>query len=368
MSHSNIHILGAGLLGKLIAWQLSAQYPNLAIQLYDSCSEQSEQSAAWVAAAMLAPTAEAIDGTQLVTQLGYQSLTIWRQWLAELPNVFFQQNGSLIVWHPQDKALSQQFIQQLNLKHPNNQLWQNWDSQDIKQHEPQLASQFQQGLYLPTEAQIDNRQLLQALTSIITKHPNIHCHWHTTIQSPHKLISTSEWIIDCRGIGSQTDWNQLSGSQLRGVRGEVIRIHTSEVQLNRPVRLLHPRYPIYIVPKPNNIFVIGATQIETEQQHPITIRSSLELLSALYTVHPAFSEASILETQVGLRPTLNHDNPEIRYQADSKIISINGLYRHGFMIAPMVVQAAIQLLSSLNKGEQIPTFNPHSHIPYTLIN
>ena len=63
----------------------------------------------------------------------------------------------------------------------------------------------------------------------------------------------------------------------------------------------------------NHIFVIGATQIESESQAPASVRSGLELLSALYAVHPAFGEANLLELATGLRPTLNHHNPEIRF-------------------------------------------------------
>lgn len=361
---THISILGAGLLGRLLAWQLSQHSTtHNHINLYDTGSPNGEKSAAWVAAAMLAPTAEAIDATALVTQLGYQSLQLWQTWLPTLPQpTFFQQNGSLIIWHSQDTPLAQQFIQQLQHQHPNKQPWQHWQTQQIQQHEPQLSQRFQQALYLNTEGQLDNRQLLTTLAQAL-QHPNISCYWHTPITQPPK----TDWLIDCRGMGSQTDWNQLSGSQLRGVRGEVLRIYAPEVQLNRPIRLLHPRYPIYITPKPNHIFVIGATQIESENQDPITIRSALELMSALYTVHPAFGEATLLETASALRPTLNHDNPEIRYHTSHPYISINGLYRHGFMIAPAVVAATQRLLYCLQHQQTPPTHDPITHIPYTPI-
>lgn len=114
------------------------------------------------------------------------------------------------------------------------------------------------------------------------------------------------------GYGAKTAWNQSPEhtSTLRGIRGEVARVYTPEITLNRPVRLLHPRYPLYIAPKENHVFVIGATQIESESQAPASVRSGLELLSALYAVHPAFGEADILEIAAGLRPTLNHHNPK----------------------------------------------------------
>ena len=53
-------------------------------------------------------------------------------------------------------------------------------------------------------------------------------------------------------------------------------------RLRRPVRLLHPRFPIYVVPWSGNRFMVGATQIESEADGPVTLRSALELLGAAY--------------------------------------------------------------------------------------
>lgn len=113
---------------------------------------------------------------------------------------------------------------------------------------------------------------------------------------------------------------------MRGIRGEVARVYTPEITLNRPVRLLHPRYPLYIAPKENHVFVIGATQIESESQAPASVRSGLELLSALYAVHPPSAKPTSSKSPPTLRPTLNHHNPEIRYSRERRLIEINGSF------------------------------------------
>ncbi|GFL01602.1 hypothetical protein TUM15746_13850 [Neisseria gonorrhoeae] len=183
---------------------------------------------------------------------------------------------------------------------------------------------------------------------------------------PQDLQAQYDWVIDCRGYGAKTAWNQSPEhtSTLRGIRGEVARVYTPEITLNRPVRLLHPRYPLYIAPKENHVFVIGATQIESESQAPASVRSGLELLSALYAVHPAFGEADILEIAAGLRPTLNHHNPEIRYSRERRLIEINGLFRHGFMISPAVTAAAVRLAVALFDGKDAPERDEESGLAY----
>jgi glycine oxidase len=147
-------------------------------------------------------------------------------------------------------------------------------------------------------------------------------------------------VFDCRGLGARQEWKAL-----RGVRGEVIRLHAPEVTLQRPTRLIHPRYPIYIAPKTDHVFVIGATEIETEDLSPASVRSTLELLSAAYTVHSGFAEARILEISTQARPTLANNLPAIR-QLGARTLQINGLYRHGFLIAPAMLDIVLEWVQS----------------------
>ena len=346
----NIHILGGGLLGRLSALALAKQ--GFQVALHDSGGREGAQSAAYVAAAMLAPMAEAVDATALVLALGRQSLPLWHDIVRTLPEpVFLQQNGSLMVWHGQDAALAQQFERHLQRAHAGQTVWQRWQAADIAAQEPQLGGRFQAAFYLPGEGQLDNRQTLLALAAALEQH-GAACHWHSRADAA-SLQQADGWLLDCRGFGGKTSWNAAVGSRLRGVRGEVARVWAPEVALTRPVRLLHPRYPLYIAPKPNHVFVIGATQIEGEDDSPVSVRGGLELFSALYAVHPAFGEARLLETASGLRPTLNHDNPEIRYCPHRRTVAANGLFRHGFMIGPAVADALARLLCLL-RNQQMP--------------
>ena len=344
-------VLGGGLLGRLTAWRLAES--GIRTVLYDAASPQGEGSAAYVAAAMLAPAAESEDAEPSVTVLGRQSLALWRDYVGRWPRkVFFQENGSLIVWHPQDAALSTRFLQHLQLAHKDTQPAQHWQPEDIARAEPQLAGRFRQALFLEGEGQLDNRQVLAALAEAAVQAGAV-CRWNEPAE-PHTLYDEAEWVVDCRGVGAKQAWNGVNGSRLRGVRGEVARVHAPEVRLNRPVRLLHPRYPLYVCPKENSLFVVGATQIDSEDAGPMSVRSSLELFSALYAVHPAFGEARILETATGLRPTLTHGRPEIRYDAANRLLEANGLFRHGFMIAPAVAEALTGCLIALMGGSPPP--------------
>lgn len=340
---SHIGIAGAGLLGRIIAWKLLKQGHR--VTLFDAGTIDSNgldftPSAAHTAAGMIAPLSEAVSNEKFVYAMGMSSLQLWPDWLEELKadtgqTVSFSKKGSLLVAHPQDHQLLKQFIddlQRLQLTDVNVGLM---TAKQIEACEPSLGDRFQQGLFLQPEAHIDNRQLLQVLLNAISINGG-QCVPHTRVHvSAYKITSserqyTFDRVYDCRGCGAKPQW-----SQLRGVRGELMRVHSNEIKLARPVRLMHPRYQLYIVPKSENQFVIGATQIESEDRSPISIRSSLELSSALYTINPAFSEARILESAVNLRPALNDNRPKIRF--NDGLVEVNGLYRHGFLLAPVVV-------------------------------
>ncbi len=96
-------VIGGGLCGRLVAWRLAGAGHEVA--LYERGDAAGTQSAAWVAAAMLAPLAEAASAELLITQLGVASLASWPRILADLLSpVFFQRNGTLVVWHHTDRS------------------------------------------------------------------------------------------------------------------------------------------------------------------------------------------------------------------------------------------------------------------------
>jgi glycine oxidase len=103
------------------------------------------------------------------------------------------------------------------------------------------------------------------------------------------------------------------------------------------VRLIHPRWPLYVIPRGDNKFMLGATSIEAEDTG-VSVRSALELLGAAYAVHPAFAEARIVEFGSGFaRPTRQSAADHGRKNR----IAVNGLYRHGFLLAPALAELTL---------------------------
>ncbi|WP_116138070.1 FAD-dependent oxidoreductase [Trinickia diaoshuihuensis] len=337
-------VLGGGLCGRLVAWRLAGAGHRVA--LYERGDAAGSSSAAWVAAAMLAPLAEAAVAEPLIVELGAASLEEWPRIIAQLPEpVFFQRNGTLVVWHHGDRAEASLFERRVRANAPAALLADGGlarvDGAALAAVEPTLAGRFATGWFMPREGQLDNRQVLRALAAGLAER-GVATHWNTVVEEHARPLA--QVTIDCRGLGAKPVLPSL-----RGIRGEVARVKAPGIGLTRPVRLLHPRYPIYLAPKEDDVYVVGATEIEGEDMSPVSVRSALELLSAAFAVHPGFGEARILELNTQCRPTLPDHRPAISWDG-GRTLTVNGLYRHGYMIAPEVSRAAADLAGALLAG------------------
>ncbi len=332
-------IVGAGLVGRLLAWRL--QRAGWQLDIFEQSAAEDNASCAYVAAGMLAPIAELDKSVPLIAEMGLKSLALWPQWLAELRQpVEFHRAGSLVTAHASDQIELQHYAGRLERFAIAQDQFEWCGSQRIVDLEPELST-LTQAIYLPTEGQIDNQALLTALHVDLTQ-AGVTWYWSTPVQTvaPHQVTTASEtqtydWVFDCRGLGAKADI-----ATLRGVRGEVIWLHAPAVNLSRPVRYLHPRYSIYIVPRVNQQYIIGASEIDAEDHSPISVRSALELLTAAYSLHRGFAEARIQKTATHCRPTFADHNPQVMHE--SGLTAINGLFRHGFLIAPYLVEQVLE--------------------------
>jgi glycine oxidase len=335
VTRPDICVVGGGLLGRCLAWRASKAGAHVA--LYDAAGSDGEGSAAWVAGGMIAPTSEAIDAHPQIESMGRRSLSLWPLWLAELPvSVYYRHQGSLLLWHREDAGEAARVQRVLATRNAQGHL-KHMEGAELGELEPALGTRFPQALYLAAEAQVDNRALLQAVAIALTEN-EVECHWETFV--PDGVFPDAGILVDCRGMGAKHSWQQL-----RGVRGEIARLHAPEIELHCMLRLLHPRYPVYIIPRAEGRLVVGATSIESDDRSTVSVRGVLELLTSAYSVLPALAEARILEFNTQVRPALPDNAPAIRFDRQRNVLHINGLYRHGFLLTPAIVENVLALLS-----------------------
>ncbi|MGJ4948282.1 FAD-dependent oxidoreductase [Bradyrhizobium sp. HKCCYLS20291] len=314
-----VSIIGAGIAG---AWQaLLFARAGHDVTLHERSDAALMLSTSHWAGGMLAPYCESEISEPVISRLGLASLDIWRR---EMPETPF--NGSLVIAHARDRADYDRFARRTSG-------YQRLDAAALAALEPSLEGRFREGLFYPTEGHVEPRRVLPRLHQRI-----VEAGGRVLFNSAVSADDLDGLVIDCRGLEARD-----AEPELRGVKGEMILIETSEVQLARPVRLMHPRFPLYLIPREDNLFMLGATSLEAEDTG-VSLRSALELLGAAYSVHPAFGEARILEFGSGLRPAYPDNLPRITVQSEREI-RVNGLYRHGFLISPALAQATLNYVA-----------------------
>ena len=315
-------VIGAGVAGLAVASELVSR--GAKVQVFDPGGPPGPHGCSWWAGGMLAPWCEYENAEEPVLRLGQTALDWWAK------RTQLQRCGTLVVANPRDLPDLRRFARRT-------EAFAEVDQPEITQLEPDLHG-FTKGLHFAQEAHLDPRQALHDLYRQLQDQGVV---FHRKL-APSRL----ENAIDCRGLHAREVLHNL-----RGVKGEMLVIRCPEVSLTRPVRLLHPRMPLYIVPRGDGVYMLGATMIESEDSSRITARSMLELLSAAYALNPAFGEAEVLEIGVDLRPAFPDNLPRIRRLGHT--IYANGLYRHGYLLAPALAQGVADLALENKHSEMV---------------
>jgi glycine oxidase len=315
-----VTVRGSGVAGLCVAAELVSR--GHAVTVTDPEGGPGAHGCSWWAGGMLAPDCEGFCAEEPVVRLGRAAADWWQARGAEVAR-----RGTLVVALGRDRRELDRFACRTA-----NHRW--LDRDGIAEAEPQLKGRFERALMMTDEAHLDPRATLSALQDRLTAQG---------VRFTTAPVAEGQ-VIDCTGLAARD-----ALPDLRGVKGEMVILRACDVKLIRPVRLLHPRFPLYIVPRGDGVFMLGATQIESDERGRTRVRSVMELLSAAYALDPAFGEAELLETGADARPAFPDNLP--RLTRVNRTLYVNGLFRHGFLLAPALARMAAEALETRVKPE-----------------
>lgn len=315
----HVVVVGAGVVGLVCATELVEQ--GFKVTVVERSPTLWVDACSWFAGGMLAPWCERESAEAPVLELGRQAIDWWQRHVTDVAC-----NGTLVLAHARDLPDLRRFAARTDGH-------QAVDTHQIAQLEPDLQGRFQQGLFFAHEAHLDARAALQQLAAGLRRSGTEIL--LDTDGTAHSI--PADVTVDCRGLSAR---DRLQG--LRGVRGEMLLIRSAELRLRRPIRLLHPRIPLYIVPRADGVFMVGATMIESDARQQVSVRSLLELLGAAFSLHPCLGEAELVEAGAHVRPAFADNLPRVWRRGST--IFVNGLFRHGFLLAPALARAAARAI------------------------
>jgi glycine oxidase len=320
-----VTVMGAGVAGLACAVELAERGAD--VEVVDRGEKLGASGCSWYAGGMLAPWCELESAEPLIAKLGTESIAWWRE---RFPGTVL--NGSLVVAHGRDAGELANFSRRTEKF--------DWlDGESVGSLEPDLRGRFNKALFFKDEGHLDPRAALAFLVQRLEE-LRVPIRFGVTVAVAPACWgapSNARQVVDCTGLAARDVLTDL-----RGVKGEMLMLRLRDISLSRPVRVLHPRMPLYIVPRGDGLFMVGATMIESDQPTRISARSMLELLSAAYALHTAFVEAEIVAVGTGVRPAFPDNLPRIRWYGET--LYVNGLFRHGFLLAPALARRVAGIL------------------------
>lgn len=317
----HVTVLGAGVAGLCCALELAER--GASVEVLERAGQLGAQSCSWYAGGMLAPWCELETAEPLVAKLGSESIAWWRERFPET-----RATGSLVIAHGRDTGELTRFARRT-------ERFERLDGERIAELEPDLAGRFNKALLFREEAHLDPRAALMELSRRLNA---LQVPIRFGIEASASDVTLRDrHIVDCTGLAARGVLTDL-----RGVKGEMLLLRSRDITLRRAVRVLHPRWPLYVVPRGDGLFMVGATMIESDDTSRITARSVLELLNAAYALHPALGEAEIVEMGTHARPAFPDNLPRIRRAG--RVLYVNGLFRHGFLLAPALARRTAEVL------------------------
>lgn len=313
----NVAVIGAGVVGLACATELLAR--GARVTIHERGPRIGAEACSWYAGGMLAPWCEGESAEEPVIRLGQQAADWWERHAGGVVR-----NGTLVVAPSRDRSELRRFGQRTGH-------FEEIGGEVIAGLEPDLAGRFSRGLFFAGEAHLDPRKTIAVLAGRLVAAGAV-LHFDSAVE-PADL--DADIVLDCRGLAARDVLPDL-----RGVKGEMLLLRSDDIRLSRPVRLLHPRIPLYIVPRADGLFMVGATMIESGERRRISARAMLELLGAAYALHPAFAEAEVVEIGTDARPAFPENLPRLTRRG--RVIHVNGLYRHGFLLSPAMARMAAE--------------------------
>ena len=372
MENKKILIIGGGVIGLGIGWQLAKA--GASVSIYEQA--EAGRAASWAAAGMLAPLAEAHTEEPELLKLGSQSLALYPQWVQELEadagmSIGYRVEGTLIV------GLEPDDTHQLRHLHTSQQdlgLDVEWlTGRAAREIEPALSPRVTAAIRCESDHQVDNRLMVKALQRAYQKcggalHENNAVETieiENGIATGIKTQDGEKYNGDVIVLSAGCESAQIQGlpddvrPPVRPVKGQMLALQMEAgITVKNVIRTVRARYPtsVYLVPRTDGRLIVGATSEEMGFDTRLTAGGVFELLRGAWEAVPGVYELPLLETWTGLRPGSRDNAPILGETPVENLIYATGHYRNGILLTPITAYEIAKLILTGETSERIARF------------
>ena len=339
MKVADVIIVGGGVIGASIAFELAAE--KLDVLLIDS--QQPGREASWAAAGMLSPGPDSPDALPLVP-FAKESMRLYPEFIAAVEELSgktttFARKGVFEVFtapngeSERDKMVAQYETLGLSIEPV---------ATDVaRKAEPALGPAVRAAAWLPEEATLDPRMLMDALLAavqnrgieILVDSPvssvivdGNHC---TGVVACGRNISAKCIVIAAGCFSGGIDWLGRY-APTRPIRGQLLAFESKSVGLARTLR----SNKAYLVPRPNGRIIAGSTLEDAGFEKHVTPAGVRKILDGVLELAPALANAQLVDAWAGLRPGTPDHLPILGPTDIRGLYMATGHYRNGILLAP----------------------------------
>lgn len=354
MTH-NVVVIGGGVIGLSVAWRLAADHD---VTVVDPAPAR---GASWVAGGMLAPVTEAWPGEEDLLDVGGASLASWPGFAADL-GIALLTAGTVVAGFDAADAAQLDIVAEFLARQ--GRAVERLSGRELRRAEPTIGPSVRNGLLVPGDLAVDNRELLRCLTSrayeagvdfiresALAVRPGEVTLGGTTLRCDTAVIAAGAWS---GGL------HPALVSAVRPVKGEILRLRARDGTLPPPrhtVRALVESRPVYLVPRADGELVVGATQYEAGFDTAVTAGGVRDLLMYAERVVPAIAEYELVETAAGLRAG-SRDNLPLVGALEPGVLVAAGHHRNGLLLAPITADAIRAMVAGTEPPAEIKSADP----------
>jgi glycine oxidase len=373
VSAYDVIIVGGGLIGSSIAFELASE--KLRVAVLDR--QEPGREASWAAAGMLAPGPDPSDATALVP-LGKESLRLYPEFIAAVERASgksadFTPNGTFEVFRGSEAEITRNKM--VAEFHHLGLAAAAMSPDEARNHEPSLGANTGAVAWLPEEATVDPRLLVEAVLAAAKlsgaeirancavdalRYEGKAC---TGVVAAGQQISAKQIIIAagsfCGTIADPTrEAHQQSQLQhyapVHPVRGQMLALRSETVQLKKVLRSQHG----YLVPRRDGRIIAGSTLENSGFVKQVTPQGVRQILDAALELAPALADAKIVEEWSGLRPGTPDLLPIIGPTNIPGLWLATGHYRSGILLAPATAKIMRHWIVTGKSNFKAESFSP----------
>lgn len=360
-------IIGGGVIGLTIARALARRgRQRVAIVEKNSFGHE----ASWAAGGILAPQIEA-DADDDFFRLACDSRDLYPQFAAEL-----REETGIETGFDQTGTIYAAFSESDETEFRNRFQWQQkkglaveWlTATALRALEPEISTKVRCGLRFPHDYQIDNRQLVRALSianerlgvrfienSEATR-LEINNRQVTRVTTTDGSISAGAVVLAAGAWTSSIDASaELPAIKIRPVRGQMLSFQPPAGFARQVIYSSRG----YLIPRRDGRLIAGSTTEDVGFDKRITDEGIEAIKSMAFEIAPALASCPVNDSWAGFRPKAADGLPVLgTTTAASNLFYATGHYRNGILLAPITGKLLAEMIEAGIVPESLKNFSP----------